>query len=104
MTFTETLTALRKGQCLIEADEALRQLAKACMETGKKGTLTLTLTLKPGDEESVTVLDDVSPKLPKPDTRGSNLFVDEDGNLSRNNPRQLEMLDDDDADKVSKMQ
>lgn len=87
------LTAQRKGACLSEADDALRQLVKKCVDTGKKGKLTVTFEVRP-TADTVTIVDDVATKAPKPEQMGSSFFADDEGNLSKNNPRQVEMFDD----------
>lgn len=93
MTLIETLMAQRKGAMVIEADEKLRKLVKTCMETGKGGSFTLKLKLTP-TAEAVVLRDDVSTAPPKPENLGTTFFADDDGTLSRNNPKQLELVPD----------
>lgn len=46
--FLDTLIALRFGKLHDELTEAPNELTNACTETGKGGTLTLSIKLKPG--------------------------------------------------------
>lgn len=73
-----------------EATEALNDLVHATTETGKAGSITLTIKMKPiGGKAGQMELDtDVKTKLPTP-TRGKTiLFTTPDNNLQRSDPRQ----------------
>jgi hypothetical protein len=73
-----------------EATEALNDLVHATTETGKAGSLTLTIKMKPigGKAGQMELETDVKAKLPTP-TRGKTiLFTTPDNNLSRQDPRQ----------------
>ena len=74
-----------------ELSEKLRQLTVAVQDTGKKGTLQLTVALElfDGDPDRVVVNDRIVMKVPEHDRKGSILFPDRDGNLSRNDPNAL---------------
>lgn len=87
--FTDTLLALRHGELLDELSDAINELTTACAETGKAGTLSMTIKLKPGNAGQIEVIDEVKLKLPAP-TKGSTLmFATPEGNLVRNDPRQM---------------
>lgn len=87
--FTDTLTALRRGELVDELADALNELTTACTDTGKVGTLTMTIKLKPGNAGQIEVVDEVKLKLPAP-TKGSTLmFATPEGNLQRTDPRQM---------------
>jgi hypothetical protein len=89
--FDEFLSELRRGQALHEAGEALQQLVKAVEETGKPGSLTLTIKLVPDAkyETAVGVSDDLSVKLPKPSKGASLFYMDGSHNLVRHDPAQM---------------
>lgn len=83
----------RRGALHTELSEQLADLVHSCVETGKKGKLTLTIAVAPmkGEEGVLTITDDVKVAAPKPDARPAIFFADEHGNLSRNDPRQTEL-------------
>jgi hypothetical protein len=91
-TFAAVISGLRYGELGDELTEALRALTMACAETGKGGTLTLKLTLKPGKGgRHFSVHDDVALKLPKADRGESLMFPTPDGFLTRDDPKQLRL-------------
>lgn len=90
MNLISTLSDQRKGRCAQEASDALARIVKACRETGKKGKLTLALTIKPTSTEMM-VIDEITEKIPKPDAAASVFYDDENGNLTRNDPNQEEL-------------
>lgn len=91
--FAQFLQEARKGGLHTELSDELAELVHACVETGKKGTLVLTVTVVPAKDEdgTVQVTDGVKVTVPKPDARPSVFFADDHGNLSRTNPRQPEL-------------
>lgn len=89
--FADTLTAIRFGSLAEDLSTALNQLTTACVETGRKGDLTLKLTLRPGKAGQLEILDDIKVKLP-PAERGTTLmFATPEGNLTREDPRQMQL-------------
>lgn len=103
----DLLNDIGRGKLSRELTEALHELNKACLETGKKGQLQLRLTIEP-DKDSPRALfrvsTDIQVKAPKLGVRPSLFYVTDDGNLSRSDPNQeafepLRGLDNnDDAD------
>lgn len=92
--FADVLQDLRRGGAHIEASEALHQLIAAVKETGKSGTLTIVLAVKPvakNDGDTVTVTDSVRLKAPQQERTASVFFVDGDCNLRRDNPAQMHL-------------
>lgn len=82
--FADWLALQRKGSLANELAEALADLNRAVLETGKAGSVTLTIGVKPtGDEVSVIVTDKVTSKVPEADRGQSIFFIDEDGNPLR---------------------
>lgn len=90
MNIIETLTQQRKGNAIIEATEKLQNLVKACRKTGKKGKMTITLTIKPTNTEMM-LADDIRVDLPKADAAASVFYDDEQGALYRDDPKQHEL-------------
>ena len=82
----------RNGGLHGELSEALTKLVAAVGEIEKKGTLVLTLTVTPNrDGQTVVVTDKVKVTLPESERGAAIYFFDEEGNLSRQNPRQIEL-------------
>lgn len=82
----------RQGGLHGEASDALAELVAAVVQHEKGGTFTLKLSVAPGPTPgSVVVRDDVRIKAPEADKSAALFFADDDGNLSRRDPRQLEM-------------
>lgn len=87
----EVLANCHKGKTLNQASADLREVVAACMDTGKKGKLTITIDVIPrGDNQF-----EINPKIKssKPQAVfGTALFFADDGNgLSRNDPNQAEL-------------
>jgi hypothetical protein len=90
--FAVFLQDLRDGRAHSELSGQLEELITKVKETGKAGGLTLKIKIKPasrgGDVDKVTVSDQITVDLPKPE-RGEDFFwLTEDNDLSRNHPRQ----------------
>lgn len=89
--FAAFLRELQKGRVHEELSTQLHDLVAAVQDTGKSGTLTLTLKVeKQKNTDMLLIGDDVKTKLPQFDRASSLWFVDGDGNVSRDNPDQLE--------------
>lgn len=103
----EVLSQLRRGRLATELTEALDELLVAVQDTGKAGTLTLKLTVKPqkvNDYETarVEVSDDIAVRRPRRAALPSTFYLTDDSVLSRRDPHQDELPTlrgvDDDAD------
>lgn len=82
----------RNGGLHGELSDKLAALVLAALEHGKAGALQLTIKVKPNaDGITVTVTDAVKATLPEGDRGAAIYFVDEEGNLSRRNPAQIEL-------------
>ena len=97
--FAVFLQDLRDGRAHAELSGLLAELLSKVRETGKGGTLTLKLKIKPAgrgaDVDKVMISDAITLDLPKTE-RGDDFFwVTEDNDLTRNHPRQgnLELRD-----------
>lgn len=92
--FASTMLDLGNGKTNKEMSEALWDLIDKVTQTGKKGTLSLTLTVEPmskADGGPVTVKDEIKLRPPEFPRIPTVAYVDENGNLSRNNPYQPEI-------------
>jgi hypothetical protein len=94
--FTDVINTMRQGAAERAASRALAEVVKAVNLTGKKGTITLKLTiskLKGGDTET-EVKAEVAFKAPQEDIPMGIFYPDEKGELHRTDPRQLTMLNE----------
>jgi len=89
MSFNSTIDQLRYGELHDELDAGLATLVSACTETGKVGELTLTIKLKPGKGGQIEVLDAVKLKVPAHERGTTLMFPTPEGNLQREDPRQM---------------
>lgn len=89
--FTDTLNALRFGTLTDDLTKALHELTQRCADTGRAGSLTLQLSLKPGKGGQIEVFDDFKLKLPKEERGSSIMFATPEGNLTREDPRQMQI-------------
>jgi hypothetical protein len=89
--FADVLREIRAGQVADQAATDMQHLVAAVREHGKKGTLTLTITVEPmkGNEDALAVSGDVALKAPKAAPKAAIFFADDDGNLLRDDPRQV---------------
>lgn len=95
LTDNTFLTVLQRKEIndglLTEASEQLRQAALAAMRSGKKATVTVVLTLEP-EKGALSIGATVNSKVPPNKSDSLTIFyVDDDGGLHRNNPRQREL-------------
>lgn len=88
----KTFSELRRGGALVDLDEAMAAVVKAVVATGKVGRVTLNLDIRQlGKGGALTVTDTIStkvPKLPVPDTV---FFATEEGELVKEDPKQIKM-------------
>ena len=89
--FADWLREQSKGLTHEELSDALRDLTARVVDTGKKGSITLTITIAPlkGDVGALVVADEIKLKLPEHDRAASLFYPDKHGNLSRSDPNQL---------------
>lgn len=99
----DVLSQIRGGAAIQDAAKDLNELSRAVRETGKAGSLTIKLTVEPDktDNTVVTIQPDVTLKLPKK-PRGKGIFYvdDKTGELTRDDPRQLELLKEREAERA----
>lgn len=89
--FADFLHDHNSGLGANEAGEELHKLVAAVRDTGKKGTVTLRVTVSALDEDTLVTMIDVTSALPKQQAKTAVFFADEDGNLTREDPRQTHL-------------
>ena len=92
--FLETLGTLRHGRTLEDLGDELTTLIAAIKTTGKGGSLTLTLKIKParsGAVQYVTIEDQIVSKCPKLEKGDTVYFTTSDNGLTRQDPTQTEL-------------
>jgi hypothetical protein len=85
------------GRAHEEISEEMHQLLSAVNEHGKKGSLLIKVNVEPPkghiDGAPVVISVDSELKAPKASAPPSLYFVDDDGNATRNDPRQISAFD-----------
>lgn len=90
--FADFLSEHNNGHGHRRASEALQAVVQAVVETGKKGSVAVTVSVEPmkGAEDGTLMLTvNVAEKIPTEPVKAAVFYADEDGNLTRNDPRQL---------------
>ncbi|WP_377271880.1 hypothetical protein [Peterkaempfera sp. SMS 1(5)a] len=91
--FASFLIGHLSGRVHDQISEEMHQLLEAVNAHGKKGQLTITVTVEPPkgavDGGPVTIAVDSAVKAPKPVAPPAIYFLDRDGNATRNDPRQV---------------
>ena len=87
------LKQIRGGDLVFELSEELEKVVAAVKETGKGGTLTLKVGVKPfkGGSMMLNVQGDVTASIPKPNRDPSIFYATERNTLQRDDPRQTRM-------------
>lgn len=93
---TDILREYRQGRAVDEASERLAELVRAVDETGKVGTLTIVLKVKPeaGGGTQKTIAAEIKMKKPEQPLPEAVFFSDEEGDLHRADPKQPELFGD----------
>lgn len=91
--FTDVLREYRRGALVDEATAALAEVVKGVRETGKSGSVTLTIKVshQKGDRDVMELEAAVNGKPPKEPLPAAIFFADEDGSLHRQDPKQREL-------------
>lgn len=89
--FDQVLRELGEGSTNSELSEALWDLLQRVGDTGKAGTLTLTIAVAPDGRGRVQVKDEVKVKLPEYNRPTTAFFIGKHGNASRRDPNQPEI-------------
>ena len=86
--FAQVLGEMAYGRTQEELTEKLGELVERVQETNKSGTLTLTIKVGMSGENTVELSDSVKTKLPEFSRPRSLFFVEGEGGLTRQDPRQ----------------
>ena len=92
--FLRMMQQHRQGAALSDLSEAMQRITREVVHTGRAGSFTLKLTVKPASKNSSGALvleDEIKETPPKPERVGSIFFGSEEGELLRENPNQLHM-------------
>ena len=94
MNFPETILQLNNGAAVAELSAALAKVLAAVRESGKTGSITFTVTVKPaskGVTNVVMVESQIKTKLPEPERGMTVFYMTDDNRLVRNDPRQQQL-------------
>lgn len=91
--FAEFLVKQRAGSLNVEAAERLAEVVAAVAETGKDGSMTLTIKVSRNKAGALEVTDKVVAKIPDFGRVPTLWWADDDGNLVRRDPNQPELFD-----------
>lgn len=91
---TDVLREIRRGRAVDHATDLLAEVVRAVDLTGKAGSLTITLKIKPekGGGSQKTISAEVKAKRPELDVPDAVFFSDDSGDLHRADPKQNEMF------------
>lgn len=94
--FASVLLDLNKGRTHAQLGDELRAVLAAVRETGKPGSLTLKLDVKPlsGNDDGVTVTARIGSKQPAFEAPASIFFLDAENNLNRNPVNQANLFEE----------
>ena len=88
--FLDWLREQSQGKTADEMSEGLHTLIDKVRETEKKGSITLKVTVAYDTKiDMLVVADSITISLPEHDRQATIWYLDHDGNLTRNDPRQL---------------
>lgn len=90
-TLIETVQRLHAGLLAEDANDKLQELVKAVDQTGKSGTLTITLSVRKATAGALAVKGKVTAKVPAEPEMEALLFPTPDGNLLTEDPRQQKL-------------
>lgn len=90
----DVLAQVRNGTALHQANTEFQELCQRVRETGKGGELVIKIKVAPDktDENVYEVEPDVTAKMPKKKMSKGIFYMERDGSLTREDPRQGELL------------
>lgn len=90
--FSQTLSDIYNGGLLDDLSERLTQVVKASEQTGKTGSITLTLKIKTqGSSGQVEIKPVIKSVVPEFENGTALMFITPEGNLQLNDPRQKKL-------------
>nr|WP_294864379.1 hypothetical protein [uncultured Pseudogulbenkiania sp.] len=92
-TATDQLRDIRAGEMVEELTEEMAKVVNAVLTTGKKGSVTLKISVDPASKGDavVTITDDIKSTIPREKKAGTLMFALPSGTLQRQDPRQTEL-------------
>jgi hypothetical protein len=93
-SFTRTLNNINAGQSVTDLSEELSKVVAAVKLTGKPGSLSYKITIKPASQRGIMKLeieDDITSKIPKIGRERVFFFASDDNLLTRDDPRQMNL-------------
>jgi len=93
--FASVLLEQGRGHSHRELSQGLHDLIARVRDTGKKGSISYTLSIEPmkGNDGAVITKDAIKLNMPEHDRQASIFYTDRDGNLTRNDPNQPSIFD-----------
>lgn len=91
MNIINIIQELRGGQTLLELNDEAANVVKQVEETNRAGSITLTITIKPGGGNKMVVTDKIGKSLPVADRASTLFFANEDHSLTRQMPGQVSL-------------
>jgi hypothetical protein len=88
--FLDFLAELDDGKVVRDLMDEKKRVVKAVRDTGLAGSLTLKLNFK-ADGRAILTFPQVTTKVPTKKNNGTLFYDDEDGGLSRNDPKQIRL-------------
>jgi hypothetical protein len=89
-SFSRLMSEFRNGQTLSELSEVLQRLSLAVKDTGKTGSVTYKVIVKPSGN-ALIVTDQISAKIPEAPRDAAVFFATEAGVLQREDPDQRKL-------------
>ena len=101
MSFNKLIGDLNEGSTHSALSAELAELLKTVQHTGRAGSLSIKIKIAPatrtqsGEVDKITITADRKLELPKPQSPSDFFYLTEDGETTRNHPRQhsLELRD-----------
>ncbi|QKJ65261.1 hypothetical protein HQN60_00075 [Deefgea piscis] len=89
-TATDVIRDIRGGEMVDELGQNLADLTNAVVATGKKGHISIKISISPASKGdcAVTVIDEIKANIPQLAKSETLMFASFDGSLSRQDPRQ----------------
>lgn len=94
ITFIGFLQSNRRGEIPSEADAAMTDILAALREFGGKAKMTLTLNFSFTKSGQIEIKPDFKVEKPRRAMSSGLYFADDDGNLTRTDPKQDDWVDD----------
>lgn len=95
-SIVDVLGQIRGGAAVNKAGKQLEELVKAVLDTGKAGSISLIIDVKPDktDNRVVMMKPTIKTKVPERGWSEGIFFMGPDGKLTKDDPAQLELLEE----------